>query len=104
MDKGFVAVSELLISDEQLSKSVEPGVRCFYDPAAVPGRTPALPLFSCDPGDVAPGSYGLVSWLAVISLIRIQEPFFPFGKIDDNGIEHCSELAGIMAMSPGNDQ
>ena len=48
MKERLVAVRQLLISDEKLSKPVEPGVRRFHDPASILRRTAASALLPCD--------------------------------------------------------
>ncbi len=106
MKKSLVAFRKLLVSDEELSESVEPGMGRFHNPASVLRRTPssssAVP--SWDPCYVAPYTDLFASRIAIITLIRIQESFSAFRKIDDEGIEHGGELTEIMSMGPGNDQ
>jgi hypothetical protein len=104
MEERLVAFRQLLISDEELSKPVEPGVRRFHDPASVLRRTPASALLPYDSWGVTPDADLLANRFPVISLIRIQETLSSLRKSDDDGIEHCGELADIMSMSPGDDQ
>ena len=104
MKESLIAFRQLLISDQKLSKPVEPGVRRLHDPTSVLRRTPASALLSCDPWGVAPDTDLLANRFAVISLIRIQEPLSSLRKGDENGVEHCGELADIMSIGPGHDQ
>ena len=104
MNKSFVAFRQLLVSDEKLPESVEPGVGCFHNPASVLWRTPSSALLSCNPWGVTPSADLLASRFPVISLIRIQESLLSLRKNNDDGIKHCSELADVMSISPGNDQ
>jgi hypothetical protein len=104
MNESLIAFRQLLIPNEKLTKSVEPGMSPFNDPTSVLRGTPSCALLPCDPWDISPGAELFASWLAVVSLIRIQESLPSFGKGNDNGIEHCGELTDIMSIGPGNDQ
>lgn len=104
MNESLIAFRQLLIPDQKLTESVEPGMSSFNDPTSVLRGTPACTLLSCDPWGIAPGADLFSSWLAVVSLIRIQESLPSFGKGNDNGIEHGGELTDIMSMGPGHDQ
>jgi hypothetical protein len=104
MKERLVAFRQLLISDEKLSKPIEPGVRRFHDPASILRRTPASALLPCDSWSVPPDADLLANRFPVISLIRIQETLSSLRKGDDDGIEHCGELTDIMSMGPGDDQ
>jgi hypothetical protein len=104
MNKGFVAVNKLLISDEELTKPVEPRMGNLNDPTAVFRGTASPALLSRDPRGISIGPDGFLGRLTVISLIRIQEAFFPIRKRDNNCVQHCSELADIMTIRSGNDQ
>ena len=104
MKESLVAFRQLLISDEKLSKPVEPGVRRFHDPTSILRRTSASALLSCDSWGVTPSADLLANRFPVISLIRIQEPLSSLRKGDDDGIEHCGELTDVMSMGPGDDQ
>ncbi len=106
MKESLVAFSKLLISDEELSESVEPGMGRFHHPASILPRTPspssAVP--SWNPWYVALYTDLFANRIAIITFIRIQESLPAFWKIDDEGIEHGRELTEIMSMGPGNDQ
>ena len=104
MEERLVAFRQLLISDEKLSKPVEPGVRRFHDPASILRRTPASALLPCDSWGVTSNADLLANRFPVIPLIRIQETLLPLRKGNDDGIEHRGELADIMSMGPGDDQ
>ena len=80
MNKSFVAFRQLLVSDEKLPESVEPGVGCFHDPASVFCRTPASALLSRNSRDVAMPADLITGRFAIISLIRIQESLPSSGK------------------------
>ena len=103
MQESLVAFGELLISDEELSESIEPGMSRFHDPTSVPRRTSTSALLSCDPWSIATEANLLTDRLTIVPLIRIQEPT-PLREGDDDCIEHCGELSDIMSMGPGNDQ
>jgi len=103
MNKSFVALGQLLISDQKLTKPVKPGVRRLHNPTPVFQRTPPFALLSCNPRGISTGADLLANHFAVISLIRIQVSLF-FGRGDDDSIKHCGELADIMSIGPGNDQ
>jgi hypothetical protein len=104
MNKSFVTFRQLLVPDEKLPESVEPGVGRFHDPASVLWRTPASALLSRDsrgvamPGDLITGGF------AVISLIRIQESLPSSGKDNDNPGEQSDKLSDVMSIGPCNDQ
>lgn len=106
MKKSLVAVDGLLVSDEELSESVEPGMGRFHNPAPVLQRTSSssFAIPSRDAWRVASYADLLASRIAVITLIRIQVPFSAFRKIDDEGIEHGGDLTEVMSMGPGDDQ
>ncbi len=104
MKERLVAVRQLLISDEKLSKPVEPGVRRFHDPASILRRTAASALLPCDSWSVTSDADLLANRFPVIPLIRIQETLSSLRKSDDDGIEHCGKLTDIMSMGPGDDQ
>jgi hypothetical protein len=101
--KSLIAFGELLVSDEELSKTVKPGMRRFHNPTSVLRRTSTSALLSRDPWYIAPYTDLLSDRIAVIALIRIKEALRP-GRRDDDRIEHCGELADVMSMGPGNDQ
>jgi hypothetical protein len=103
MKEGLITFRLLLISDQKLSEPVEPGVCRLDDPTSVLGGTPASTLLPCDPWGIAARADVLPNRFAVISLIRIQEAP-SMRKDNDDGIEHCGELADIMSMGPGDDQ
>ena len=104
--ESLVAFSKLLISDEELSEPVEPGMGRFHHPAPIlpgtPSPSPALP--SWNPWYVAFYTDLFANRIAVVTFIRIQESLPAFWRIDDEGIEHGRELTEIMSMGPGNDQ
>jgi hypothetical protein len=104
MKESLVALRQLLVSDQKLPKSVEPGVCGFHDPTTVLRRPPAPPLLSCDPRSVPAEPNLLTNRLTVISLIRIQEGAHSLRTGDDDCIEHGNELSDVMSMSPGDDQ
>lgn len=103
MEESLIAFRKLLIPDEKLSKTVEPGVCSLDHPTAILRWTPSPALLSHDPRRVTTDDDLLASWLPVIPLIRIQEPR-SLGKGNDDGVEHCGELADIMTIGPGDDQ
>ena len=100
MKESLVALRQLLISDEKLPKSVEPGVCGFHDPTTVLRRPPAPPLLSCDPRSVPVETNLVTNRLTVISLIRIQEGMRSLRAGNDDCIEHGSELSDVMSMGP----
>ena len=104
MKKSLIAFGELLVSDEELSESVEPGMSRLHDPTPVLWRTSTSALLSCNPWHVAPDTNLLSDRFAIISLIRIQETLFPLRKGNNDGIEHRGELTCVMSMGPGDDQ
>ena len=104
MKESLIAFRQLLISDQKLSKPIEPGVRRLHDPTPVLRRTSSSTLLPCDPWGVSPSSDLLANRFAVISLIRIQEPQSSLGKRNDDGIKDCGELTYVMSMGPGDDQ
>ena len=104
MEERLVAFRQLLISDEKFSESVEPRVRRLHDPASILRRTSASAPLPCDSWGVPPDADLLANRFPIISLIRIQETLSSLRKGDDDGIEHCGELADIMSMGPGDDQ
>jgi hypothetical protein len=53
MEKGFVAVDELLESHEELSKTVVPGMSGFDDPPAILRWASRPSSLSTDPRDVS---------------------------------------------------
>jgi len=103
MNKSFVAFRQLLVSDQKLTKAVEPGVRRFDDPTSVLERTPAFTLLWCNPWGITPDTNLLAGRLAVISLIRVQKSL-SVRKGDNDGIKHRSELACVMSIGPCYDQ
>src|SRR5271157_5674240 len=103
MKESLIAFSQLLVSDQKLPKTIEPGVRSFYHPTSVLRRTPPSPLLSRDPRSVTPKANLLTDRLAVVPLIRIQESL-PVGKSNDDCVEHRRELTDVMSIRPGNDQ
>jgi hypothetical protein len=104
--ESLVAFSKLLISDEQLSESVEPGVGRFHHPASILPRTPSpsSAVSSWNPWYVAFCTDLFANRIAIIAFIRVQESLPAFEGIDDEGIEHGKELTHVMSMGPGNDQ
>ena len=104
MKESLITFRQLLIPDQELTKPVEPGVRRLHDPTPVLRRTPPSALLSYDPWRVASDADLLADRFAVVSFIRIQKPLPSLGKSNDDGVEHCGELADVMSMSPGNDQ
>ena len=104
MKEGLIAFRLLLISDQELSEPVEPGVCRLDDPTTVLWWTPASALPPSDPWGVSPSSDLLAKRFAVISLIRIQEPQSSSRKGNDDGIKDCGELTDVMSMGPGDDQ
>ncbi len=106
MQKGLVAFDELLVSDDELSESVEPRMGRFHDPASVLWRTPSpsSTVPSWDSCNVALYAGLLARRIAVIPLIRVQESFSAFRRIDDEGIEYGGDLRKIMSVGPGDDQ
>jgi len=104
MKESLIALGKLLVSDQKLSKPVEPGVRRLHDPAPVLGRAASSAFLSCDPWGIPPYANLLANRLPVIPLIRIQEPLSPFGKGHNDGIKDCHELTDVMSVGPGNDQ
>ena len=104
MNESLIAFRQLLVPDQKLAESVEPGMSSFNDPTSVLRGAPSCALLSCDSWDIAPRADLFASRLAVVSLIRIQESLPSFGKGNDNGIEHRGELTDIMSIGPGNDQ
>lgn len=73
MEKGFVAVDELLEPHEELSRAVVPGMSGFDDPTAILGRSsrPASP--SAYPRDVSSGADRLLSRFAVVPAVRMRK-------------------------------
>ena len=104
MKERLIAFRELLIPDQELSESVEPGVCRLDDPTTVLWWTPASALLSCDPWSVTPDADLVANRFSVISLIRIQESPSSLRKGNHDGIEHCGELANVMSMGPADDQ
>ena len=104
MKESLIAFRQLLISDQKLSKPIEPGMRRLHDPTPVLRRTSSSTLLPCDPWGVSPSADLLANRFAVISLIRIQEPQSSLGKRNDDGIKDCGELTYVMSMGPGDDQ
>lgn len=104
MNKGFVALDELLIPDKQLPEAVEPGMCRLHDPPSILRRSSSSALLSCDPGHVTSGPDLLPNGFPVIPLIRIQEalPFVRNGN--DNCVEHSNKLTDVMSIRSGNDQ
>ncbi len=104
MNKRLVALSEFLVSDQELSEPVKPGVRCFHDPAPILRRTPGSAFLWCDSRGVAMPADLLSGRFAGISLIRIQESLFSSGKGNDNTGQQPDELSDVMSIGPCNDQ
>ena len=77
-------------------------MRRFHDPASILRRTSASALLPCDSWDIPPDADLLANRFPVIPLIRIQETLSSLRKGDDDGIEHCGELADVMSMGPGD--
>jgi hypothetical protein len=99
MKEGLIAFRLLLISDQELSEPVEPGVCRLDDPTSVLRGAPASALLPCDPWGIATRADALPNRFAVISLIRIQEA--PSTRKDnDGGIERCRELADVIVGGP----
>jgi len=104
MKKSFIAFRQLLVSDQKLAESVEPGVRCFHNPTSVLWGAPASALLSSNSRGVAMPADLIAGRFAVISFIRIQESL-PFSwKGNDNPREQCGELTCVMSIGPCNDQ
>ena len=104
MNKSFVAFRQLLVSDEKLLESVEPGVGCFHNPASVLWRTSASALLSRDSRGVAMPADLITGRFAVISLIRIQESLSSSGKGNHDPGEQSGKLSDVMSIGPCNDQ
>ncbi len=56
MNESLIAFRQLVIPDQKLTESVEPGMSAFNDPTSVLRGTPSCALFSCDPRAIAPGA------------------------------------------------
>ena len=104
MNKSFVAFRQLLVSDEKLPESVEPGVSCFHNPTSILWRTPASALLPCDSRGVAMPADLITGRFAVISLIRIQESLSSSGKGNNDPGEQSGKLSDVMSIGPCNDQ
>jgi hypothetical protein len=98
-NKSFIALNQLLISDKQLPKAVEPKVCRLDDPASVLGRTAALPFLLGDPGNVTSRPDLLVSGFSAVSLIRTEKSL-PVGSRNNDSIQNCRGLADIMRFAP----
>ncbi len=104
MNKCLVTVTKLLVSDQQLSEAIEPGVGRFHHPPSISRRASTSALLSGYAWRISVGAYLLASRFSIVSLIRIQEPLSSSGGSHDDGFKHGNKLTDVMTVRSGNDQ